>query len=81
MRFEAHVLDRQALALLYEWKAAQRARTNTVDVLSTPWMREIVERLIENNTGTFGGLLSVLYAGDQVAAVHFGMRSETAVSA
>ena len=77
MRFEAHVLDRQALALLYEWKAAQRARTNTVDVLSTPWMREIVERLIENNTGTFGGLLSVLYAGDQVAAVHFGMRRET----
>lgn len=77
MRFEAHVLDRKALTLLYQWKAAQRARTGTVDVLSTPWMQQIVERLIEHSTGTFGGLLSVLYAGDQVAAVHFGMRSET----
>ena len=77
MRFEAHVLDRRALTLLYEWKAAQRARTNTIDVLSTPWMREMVERMLEDNTDTFGGLLSVLYAGDQVAAAHFGMRSET----
>lgn len=77
MRFEAHVLDRQALARLYEWKAAQRARTDTFDVLSAPWMRQVVERLIEEATPTSGGLLSVLYAGDQVAAVHLGMRSET----
>lgn len=78
LRFEAHVLDRQALALLYEWKAVQRARTNTFDVLSMPWMRQVVERLLETSAPTtFGGLLSVLYAGDQVAAVHFGMRSET----
>jgi len=77
MRFEAHVLDRQALTLLYEWKAAQRARTGTKDVLSTPWMRAVVERLLEQRTGAFGGMLSVLYVGDQVAAVHFGMRSET----
>jgi CelD/BcsL family acetyltransferase involved in cellulose biosynthesis len=77
MRFEAHVLDRRALALLYEWKAAQRARTSTFDVLSMPWMRQVVERMVEINTPAFGGLLSVVYAGDQVAAVHFGMRSAT----
>jgi CelD/BcsL family acetyltransferase involved in cellulose biosynthesis len=77
MRFEVHVDDRQALALLYEWKAAQRARTGTVDVLSTSWMRQIVESMLGGGTKTFGGLLSVLYAGDQVAAVHFGMRSDT----
>lgn len=77
MRFEAHVLDRQALAHLYEWKAAQRARTDTFDVLSMPWMRQVAERLIENTTPAFGGLLSVLYVGDEVAAVHLGMRSET----
>ena len=63
MRFEAHVLDRQALALLYEWKAAQRARTNTVDVLSTPWMREIVGRLIENNRHVWWPALCPLCRG------------------
>jgi CelD/BcsL family acetyltransferase involved in cellulose biosynthesis len=77
LRFEAQVLDREALGRLYEWKAAQRARTGTFDVLSTPWMRQVVERLIEEATPTSGGVLSVLYAGDQLAAVHFGMRSET----
>jgi CelD/BcsL family acetyltransferase involved in cellulose biosynthesis len=77
VRFEAHVIDRRALALLYQWKAAQRARTQTFDVLSTPWMREVIERLLERTTPTFGGLLSVLYVGDDVAAVHMGMRSET----
>jgi CelD/BcsL family acetyltransferase involved in cellulose biosynthesis len=77
MRFAAHVVDRQALELLYEWKAAQRARTGTVDVLGTPWMRRMVESMLEGGTSTFGGLLSVVYAGDQIAAVHFGMRSDT----
>jgi CelD/BcsL family acetyltransferase involved in cellulose biosynthesis len=42
-----------------------------------PWMRQVVERMIDVSTPTFGGLLSVVYAGDQVAAVHFGMRSGT----
>lgn len=78
VRFEAHVVDRHALARLYEWKGAQRARTNTFDVLSTPWMRQFIDRMLEGrSTPTFGGLLSVLYIGDQVAAVHFGMRSDT----
>jgi len=77
MRFEAHVVDRKALSLLYEWKAAQRARTGTVDVLSMPWMQQMVERMLADSTPSFAGLLSVLYVGDQVAAAHFGMRSQT----
>ena len=77
MRFEAHTLDRHALQLLFKWKAAQRERTATFDVLGTPWMREMVGQLIVTNTDTFAGLLSVLYAGDQVAAVHLGIRSDT----
>jgi GNAT acetyltransferase-like protein len=52
-----------------EWKAAQRERTDTFDVLGTPWMKRFVDRLLETRTDTFAGLFSVLYAGDQVAAV------------
>lgn len=77
MRFEPHAVDRHALACLYAWKAAQRERTGTFDVLSTPWMRQMVDRLLAINDPTFAGLLSVVYAGDQVAAVHLGMRSAT----
>jgi CelD/BcsL family acetyltransferase involved in cellulose biosynthesis len=77
VRFEVNTRDRRALDLLFEWKAAQRQRTGTVDVLATSWMRRTIERLLETNTATFAGLLSVLYVGNQVAAVHMGMRSDT----
>jgi CelD/BcsL family acetyltransferase involved in cellulose biosynthesis len=77
VHFDARSRDRRALERLLEWKAAQRKRTGTFDVLGLPWMRTIVERMLETDTETFGGLLSVVYAGDQVAAVHFGMRSDT----
>jgi len=77
MRFEAQRQDRSALDRLFAWKAAQRERTGTFDVLSTPWMRNVAARLLDTTTETFAGLLSVMYAGDQVAAVHLGMRSDT----
>jgi CelD/BcsL family acetyltransferase involved in cellulose biosynthesis len=77
IRFEAHVDDRRAIDLLYEWKGAQRVRTGTFDVLGLPWMRKMLERILETRTETFAGMFSVVYAGDQVAAVHLGMRSET----
>jgi CelD/BcsL family acetyltransferase involved in cellulose biosynthesis len=77
MRFEAQSNDRHALERLLEWKAAQRKRTGTFDVLGLPWMRKMVDRMLETSTERFGGLLSTVYAGDQVAAVHFGMRSDT----
>ena len=41
MRFEAHRQDRSALDRLFAWKAAQRERTGTFDVLSTPCMRNV----------------------------------------
>ncbi len=77
MRFEAHVPDRSALNRLFEWKAEQRKRTGTFDVLGTSWMRNVAARLLHTTTETFAGLLSVVYAGDQIAAVHLGMRSDT----
>ena len=77
MRFEVHSGDRRALDHLYQWKRAQRDRTGTFDVLSLPWMRAALDRILATNTNAFAGLLSVLYVGDQIAAVHLGMRSET----
>jgi CelD/BcsL family acetyltransferase involved in cellulose biosynthesis len=77
VRFEAHVDDRHALDLLYQWKAAQRQRTGTFDVLGLPWLRQMLDRILESRTETFAGTLSVVYAGHQVAAVHLGMRSDT----
>jgi CelD/BcsL family acetyltransferase involved in cellulose biosynthesis len=76
LRFEVHSADRRPLDLLYQWKGSQRERTGTFDVLSLPWMRKTLDRILATSSDTFAGLLSVLYAGEQVAAVHLGMRSD-----
>ena len=77
LRFAIHSTDRRVLDLLYRWKGAQRERTGTFDVLRHPWMRQALDRILASSSDTFAGLLSVLYVGDQVAAVHLGMRSDT----
>jgi CelD/BcsL family acetyltransferase involved in cellulose biosynthesis len=39
--------------------------------------RNTIERIHATQTPDFAGVLSVLYAGDQLVAAHFGMRSST----
>ena len=77
VRFDLHSREPRALDLLYRWKGAQRERTGTFDVLSLPWMRLALDRILSTSTDTFAGLLSVLHVGDEIAAVHLGMRSDT----
>jgi len=77
VRFEFDTIDRGAYERLIEWKSARRAHTGTFDVLSLAWMREMLDRILETRTDPFAGVLSVLYVGDQVGAVHLGMRSDT----
>jgi CelD/BcsL family acetyltransferase involved in cellulose biosynthesis len=77
LRIEVDSSDPQAFDLLLAWKSAQRERTGTFDVLGLPWMRDILSRVRTAGTPDFSGLLSVAYAGQQVAAVHLGMRTRT----
>ncbi len=74
-RFEAHSQDRVALEALYAWKGEQRRRTRTFDVLGLAWVRELLEDLLLGREEGFGAQLSTLHAGDQLAAVHLGLRT------
>jgi CelD/BcsL family acetyltransferase involved in cellulose biosynthesis len=75
LRFELHSHDDQAFRSLIEWKSRQHARTNRLEVLRTPWLRELLERLRGIETPQFAGPLSALYAGDELLAVHLGLAS------
>ncbi|MET9296026.1 GNAT family N-acetyltransferase [Streptomyces sp. NPDC003077] len=68
--------DPAALRVLMAWKSAQYRRTGRSDRFAQAWIVQLVERLFHTRTDTFGGLLSVLYAGDRPVAAHFGPRSE-----
>lgn len=65
--------DLLAQALL--WKRRQYAATGVRDVLADPRSRALLQDLHAADGIDFAGMLSVLLAGDQVAALHFGLRS------
>ncbi|MFD3516552.1 GNAT family N-acetyltransferase [Streptomyces sp. NPDC058657] len=72
--------DPAALRTLMRWKSAQYRRTGRSDRFSQEWITRLVEQLFHTRTGSFAGLLSVLYADGRPVAAHFGPRSERIIA-
>ena len=60
---------------LLHCKSEQYRRTGYSDKFELAWVVAFLERLQAVCQPEFAGMLSVLWAGDEVAAAHFGMRS------
>jgi CelD/BcsL family acetyltransferase involved in cellulose biosynthesis len=67
--------DPADLRTLMRWKSDQYRRTGWIDVFARPWIVDIVDDLFSTRTDHFGGMLSVLYAGETPVAAHFGLRA------
>jgi CelD/BcsL family acetyltransferase involved in cellulose biosynthesis len=74
LRFVFDSSDPQGLRTLMAWKAAQCQRTGATDIFARRWVVGLLEGLLETRTDHFAGLLSELYAGDELVAVQFGLR-------
>lgn len=79
-RLELNSLDDAAFDALREWKSAQYRRTKTRDMFQLSWVIELLQRLRTIESPDFAGMLSVLYAGDAIVAVHFGIRSRNVLA-
>jgi CelD/BcsL family acetyltransferase involved in cellulose biosynthesis len=77
LRVMADSLDTGLLRTLMAWKSEQYRRTNHVDRFEQPWLVELLESLLVTRSSQLSGLLSGLYAGDQLVAAQFGLRTET----
>ncbi len=77
IRFVEHAPDRALFDQVCAWKSAQYQRTGLVDVLSFPWTRDLLWRILQVDRPEFAGTLSALYCGDRLVAGHIGMRSAT----
>jgi CelD/BcsL family acetyltransferase involved in cellulose biosynthesis len=75
LRFVAHLPDVDVLRLLMCWKNDQYLRTGVPDLFSLAWVRSVIEKTFALQTCAFAGMLSVLYAGDHIVAMHYGIRS------
>jgi CelD/BcsL family acetyltransferase involved in cellulose biosynthesis len=74
IRFAFDSSDPQALRTLMAWKATQCQRTGATDVFARRWVVGLLEEMLETRTDHFAGLLSELYAGDELVALQFGLR-------
>jgi CelD/BcsL family acetyltransferase involved in cellulose biosynthesis len=73
--FAADCRDPAMLRTLMTWKSGQYHRNGWVDVFARPWIVDLVGYLFNVREDTFSGLLSVLFAGEEPVAAHFGIRS------
>lgn len=76
LRFELHGADANILETLMKWTFERYARRGYSDVFAMSWARRIIRDVHATQTPRFGGMLSVLYAGEEVAAAHMGLRSQ-----
>jgi CelD/BcsL family acetyltransferase involved in cellulose biosynthesis len=76
LRFVSNDVAPATFRQLLDWKNAQFQRTGAQSPFGFGWIRELVDDLREISEPTFGGLLSALWAGDMLLAIHFGMRSK-----
>ena len=75
VRFEPHSSDPKLLETLMKWKLHRYAAHGYLDAFTIPWVRQLFERIQGTQTDRFAGMLSALYAGDEIVAADMGMRS------
>jgi CelD/BcsL family acetyltransferase involved in cellulose biosynthesis len=81
LRFIMDSRDLTGLRILMRWKSEQYRRTGWVDRFERPWVVDLVDYLFTTHNELFGGLLSLLYAGDTLVAAHFGLRAGPVLAA
>jgi CelD/BcsL family acetyltransferase involved in cellulose biosynthesis len=72
--------DRDALAALINWKAAQYQRQGRFDRFSRPWVAGVVKALARSDDPNCRGSLSTLTAGGRLVAAHMGIRTASRLS-
>jgi CelD/BcsL family acetyltransferase involved in cellulose biosynthesis len=75
IRFEANISDRTIVYTLVQWKIEQYCRTGAPNIFKCSWVRDLFDKIIEYHGEDFGPFVSVLHAGQTIAAIHFGIRS------
>jgi len=75
LRLDFQATDRALFETLIEWKAKQQDETGARPVLRRPWVADLLDHIRHTRSGTFRGVLSALYAGDELLAVHLGMQN------
>jgi CelD/BcsL family acetyltransferase involved in cellulose biosynthesis len=75
IRYTPHDPDRKILSTLLSWKSDQFLRARVPNIFDHRWVRNLLDTISEYQGENFSSVVSTVYAGDQLAAINFGMRS------
>lgn len=73
VRFEFDCQSADVLEKLIALKRSKYQRSNTFDILSVDWASDLLREIHRTKQPGFKGILSTIFAGDRLVAVHFGM--------
>ncbi|HUJ10582.1 MAG TPA: GNAT family N-acetyltransferase [Verrucomicrobiae bacterium] len=73
VRFEPRVADHAVLDQMLVWWAEKWTKGERVG----RWTSAVLHKVLETRTDGFAGMLSALYAGDELLALDFGMRTQS----
>jgi CelD/BcsL family acetyltransferase involved in cellulose biosynthesis len=76
VRLETHTHDPLVLDRVIRWKSEQCQRAEIHDYFGDEAALRLVRDIAYTKVDGFEGVVSVLYAGDSIAAAHMGMRSD-----
>ena len=74
--FALHEAGAGSLERMIDWKRSQYREAGIQDVFGVPWTGDLLRRILAFQSPGFSGMCSVLRVGDEVVAVHVGMRSD-----
>jgi len=75
LRFTMDSRDSSGLRVLIAWKSSQCQRNSWINIFDRPWVIDLLDYLFSSHNDYFGGSLSLLHAGEELVAAHFGLRS------
>ena len=81
LRFEPDTRDEDILATCFRWKEQQYLRTGAPNVFAYEWVLKLFDKLLSYRGEDFAPMVSVLYAGDKIAAINFCLRSRNVLHA
>jgi CelD/BcsL family acetyltransferase involved in cellulose biosynthesis len=75
LRIELYSHDIAGLRSLMAWKSDQYRRTGWNDRFDRQWIVDLIDHFFNTRNDWFGGLLSLMYAGETLVSTTFGLRS------
>lgn len=75
VRLQPYCDDRTVLTQLLSWKTDQMQAARKWNALQTSWPREVFDAVLTERSDEFAGMLTALWAGDELIAGTMGIRS------